>query len=716
MSNFTIEVQDGIAVVWLDQQGEPINKISVDLMAEFKAMMDEVEGNGEVKGAVLISKKKDFIAGADIEMFSKIPPEQFLAQTMEGHGMMKRLQNSKKPFVAAIHGACMGAGTEIALACAGRVVADSSKSMIALPEVRLGLLPGLGGTQRLPRLIGIQKALDMMLTGKNIYARQAKKFGLVDSVAPQESLLLAAKRLVLDILTKKFQRKKPLPFMEKVLESTSFTRNIVFKKAKEMVLRQTKGNYPAPINIIKAVQYGFGKSLDKGLENEAKLFVELIQSPESKQLINVFFGMTALKKNPMKDLAKETNILGLLGAGFMGIGIAEVSMTKGMDVILKDISADTLAEAKADLWKGLSKKIKYKTMTKVDAEAVINRVTGQLDYHNFEHVDMVIEAVFEDMGLKQRILAETEAVIREDCVFATNTSALPVTEIAKHAKHPERIIGMHYFSPVPKMPLLEIVVTEDTADWVVASALEVGVRQGKTCIVVKDKPGFYTTRILGPYMNEALMLLKEGGDIQQIDGAMKKWGFPVGPITLMDEVGIDVGAHVQEGDLRKMFDARMKEMGISEEDIAKQTTPVMKKLADAGYKGRKNNKGFFLYDEKGKKKRGVVNEEIYSFFGGSKRKKISAELIQERMALVMVNEAVRCLEEEVLRNPMEGDIGAIFGLGFRPFSGGPFRYIDSRGAKDIVEAMLKLKSEYGIRFTPSEMLVRYAEEGKLFHS
>ncbi len=715
MANFEIDNQQGVAIIWMDQENSPVNKISTDVMTDFVSMLDRIESDNDITSAVFISRKKDFLVGADINMFGQLKEEEMLPTTMEGHAMSTRMVNMKKPFIAAIHGACMGAGTEIALCCDARVIASSKRTMMALPEVQLGLLPGMGGTQRLPRLIGIQKALDIMLTGKNIYASKAYKIGLADRIAPEESLLLAAKKMALDLVAGKFTRKDKRALQEKLLEGNPITRNIIYKKAKELVLKQTYGNYPAPINILKAVEFGMGTTLQKGLAREAELFVELMKTPESKQLINVFFGMTALKKNPMKDQAVPINKAAILGAGFMGEGIAEVTITKGIDIILKDISEETLSSAKASLWKSFSKKVKRKSLNKVKAEAILNRITTQLDYHQFEQADIVIEAVFEDLSLKQKIIAEVEAVTNDKCIFATNTSALPVTAIAQHAKRPENVIGMHYFSPVPKMPLLEIVITDQTADWVTATALAIGVKQGKTCIVVKDKPGFYTTRILAPYLNEALLLLEEGGDIQQIDRAMKKWGFPVGPITLLDEVGIDVGAHVQEGDLRDMIHKRFKEAGFPMEVVKLQTSDVMGKLAADGYKGRKNNKGFFQYDEKGKKKKGVVNEAIYSYFGGKDRKKMEDANIQERMGLIMVNEAVRCLEEEVLRNPLEGDIGAIFGLGFRPFSGGPFRYIDARGAADIVSKLDELKEKNGARFTACDMLVDYAKSGKLFH-
>ncbi|MEM8896411.1 MAG: 3-hydroxyacyl-CoA dehydrogenase NAD-binding domain-containing protein, partial [Bacteroidota bacterium] len=396
---------------------------------------------------------------------------------------------------------------------------------------------------------------------------------------------------------------------------------------------------------------------------------------------------------------------GMLGAGLMGEGIAEVSINNGMNVLLKDINQDMLTQAKKNIWKALSKKVKYKTLNKADSEQIINNVNTSLTYGGYDNADMVIEAVFEDLDLKHKVLADTEAVIKDDCVFASNTSALPISAIAEKAKVPERIIGMHYFSPVQKMPLLEIVVTDQTADWVTATALDVGIRQGKTCIVVKDGPGFYTTRILAPYMNEALLLLEEGADMLILDKTMKQFGFPVGPITLMDEVGIDVGAHINRGELRTFFDQR-----------AAESSNVMAELEKAGFKGRKNQKGFLQYDPKtGKKVRGKANEEIYKFFGGSNRKSISTDEIQQRMALIMVNEAALCLQEGIIKEPRDGDIGAVFGLGFPPFRGGPFRYVDQEGAQSIVDQMKQL-GDKGKRFTPPDILIEHAKSNKKFYS
>ncbi|MDB5281272.1 MAG: fadJ [Bacteroidota bacterium] len=702
----TIEKRNGVAIIWLDQPNEKINKVSLDFVADIDKIFQQLENDGEVKAAVLISKKKDFIAGADIEMFQNVKKKgDFIDFTRNGHQSLFKLERSKKPVVAAVHGACLGAGTEIALACHARVASDDRSTHFALPEVMLGLLPGGGGTQRLPRLIGIQRALDIMLTGKKIYAGKAKKMNLVDKVTTKEALLNAAIELAVQLTKAPIQRKDSRTFLEKLLESNSITRGIVFRKAKEMVLKKTLGNYPAPLKILECVEIGMEEGIDKGLEAEATKFEELILTNESRQLINIFFNMTEKKKNPYEGKVpiKEANTIAMIGAGFMGAGITQVSVMDGINVLLKDVKEETIAAAKQGIWKDLFKKVQRKTMTQPEAEEILNRVESKLDYSGFDKVDIIVEAVFEEIKLKQKIVADCEAASRPDCVFASNTSALPISHIAEKATRPENIIGMHYFSPVPKMPLLEIIKTPKTADWVTAACFELGIRQGKTCIVVNDGPGFYTTRILAPYINECMLLIEEGCDAAQIDRAMKKWGFPVGPVALQDEVGIDIGAHIMTSDLVEFAKQR---------EGARINDSVVKMYKD-GYSGKKNKRGFYKYDEKGKKR--GIDENIYKYFGNPSRKEFAQETIQHRMGMMMLNEALYCMEEGILESATDGDVGAIFGLGFPPFTGGPFRYIDHVGAHKVIALMDDLTAKYGARFKPAKILKEMAAKGETFY-
>ena len=714
---------NGICTIWMDQKNEKINKVGPDLIGLFEEIFAELDKDPGVKAFVLASKKKDFIAGADIEMFQKVKKKgDFEPITRKGHKILNQVEGSKKPIVAAIHGNCLGAGLEIALACHARVVSNDKSTKLALPEVKLGLLPGGGGTQRLPRLVGLQAALDMMLTGKNIFPYPALKIGLADKVVHVNALQKAAEKLALELVEKPIKRernninldtlKAGFPVLQSKLTNlvleAPLVNKIVFDQARKMVDKQAHGCYPAPYKILECVEIGWNQGIEKGLDAEAVKFEELLLGDVSPQLINIFFAMTDKKKNPYDEkLIKPIHRIGMVGAGFMGAGIAEVSMGDDIHVLLKDINQDMISNAFKGIYDSYNKRVRKKAMTKVELEEKMTLLSGSLNYSDLDNQDMIIEAVFEDLNLKHRVLADCEANTKPNTIFASNTSALPIKHIAAKAKHPELVIGMHYFSPVPKMPLLEIVKTDQTADWVIATCYEVGVRQGKTVIVVDDGPGFYTTRILAPLMNEAQLLLDEGGDILQIDREMNLFGFPVGPITLADEVGIDVGAHIMSGELMQDLLKTRPEFKVSTTllDISKE-----------GYKGRKNKKGFYKYDEKGKKVYGQVDAKIYSFYGGNVRKKFKAEDIHMRCAMAMVNEAALCLQEGIIANPLDGDIGAVFGLGFPPFRGGPFRYVDSIGAQKTVEILKDLQQRFGERFEPAPILTEYAKSNKKFYS
>ena len=402
--------------------------------------------------------------------------------------------------------------------------------------------------------------------------------------------------------------------------------------------------------------------------------------------------------------------IGVLGAGLMGSGIAMISANNGMEVVLKDINYDSIGKGTKTIWKELSGKVRKKALTHFERDLIMSRISGSINQDTLKNANLIIEAVFEDLKLKQTILKETEEISDDNAIFASNTSSLPISDIAKNAIKPEQVIGMHYFSPVHKMPLLEIIKTNQTADWVVATAVETGIKQGKTVIVVKDGPGFYTTRILAPMLNEAILLLEEGGNIEQIDDAMKKFGFPVGPFTLMDEIGIDVCAHVTEV-LSKLFAKR----GV-------EGSTKMKDLFEAGYMGKKNKIGFYRYKDKSKvdfltrKKRKSINPTVYAFFGGVNRKTIDDKDIYQRLTWAMVNEAAYCLQENILNSPRDGDLGAILGLGFPPFLGGPFRYLDSLGSKEVLSIMENLESKYGKRFEIAKIIRDYSKKGKLFYN
>lgn len=725
VKNLSFEKKDnGVAVVTIDCPDSKVNKVSSGLLAEISGLLDNVDKDGTIKGLVILSGKDDnFVVGADVDELNAMKSrDEVITYISKAHTVLKRIEALPFPVVCAIHGNCLGGGLELALVADYRIATDSPKTTLGLPEVQLGLIPAAGGTQRLPRLIGLQNALPLMLTGRNLRPKKALKMGLVDEVVMSHGMKDIAVAKALDLSTGKVPvKKKNQSLQQKILDATlkrfldetSMGQRIVFNQARSQVLRQTMGLYPAALAIISSVEFGLKHGVAKGLENDIRVFGELVMDGKSKALRSLFDAMTALKKNPFKDKARPVRKIAVLGAGLMGHGIVSVSTGVCDTVLLKDVSLDAVAKGMKEVYKGLDKRARSGGITKFDRDVQYGRVMACDDYSLFARTNLVIEAVFEDLDLKRRILAEVEAETGDETIFASNTSALPITLIAEGSRRPGNVIGMHYFSPVPKMPLLEIITTDATADWVKATALEFGIQQGKTCIVVRDCPGFYTTRILIPMLNESMKLIEEGADIKAIDTAMKRFGYPVGPVTLVDELGIDVAAHVAKGEVKKLFDAR----GL-------KASEGYTKLFENGYKGRKNKKGFYLYEEPrkkgilpfGKPKGGKpVNTEVYDILGGV-RKSFAEEEIQDRLALAMINEAALCLQEGILSCARDGDIGAVFGLGFPPFTGGPFRYIDAMGARAVVDRMKGLEQKLGALYRPADILVEMAARGKTFHN
>jgi len=698
---------DGVAVITMDLPGERVNSLRYGFVQDFSAIFADLEADQAVKAVVLTSGKDDFIVGADVKMLEKFDnASEVTENAMHGHRLMQRVVDFRVPVVAAIHGACLGGGLEIALACHGRVVSDSGRTKLGLPECQLGLLPGLGGTQRLPRLIDIQSALDMLLTGKQVRAKKAKKLGLADAMVRRSILVDVAAEHALKLASGEVHEDRDLKeeVTEWALTENPVGRKVVFDQARKALLKKTRGNYPAQERILDVVKVGLEKGLEAGLRAEAEAFGELVVSPQAENLMSIFFATTAMKKdNGVDDPSVEPRALpriGMLGAGLMGAGIAYVTADKaGIPVRLKDKDSEGVGRGLKYAAKILDKKLKRRHITKIEHAQTMTRIAGTVDYTGFDKIPLVVEAVFEDLGLKHRVLRDVEDAGPDDVIFASNTSSIPITKIAEGSQHPETVIGMHYFSPVEKMPLLEIIVTEKTADWVTATCVELGKKQGKTVIVVNDGVGFYTSRILGPLMNEAAYVLNEGVPIEDIDRALMDWGFPVGPITLLDEVGIDVAAKVGPI-MQAEFGDRLA------------APPGFDRLIADGRHGRKNGKGLYTY-ENGKK--GDVDESVYDVLGVTPNKTIPKDEIAQRCALQFINEACLCFGEGILRSARDGDIGAIFGLGFPPFRGGPFRYVDRVGAKEIVRRLNRFRDRLGNRFAPAPVLVHLAETGQTFH-
>lgn len=705
--SLTTERRGAVMIIWINVPGAPVNTLSPALVTEFEAVFKEIEGNRELRGAVIVSGKPDnFIAGADVEQFAtfKSPADAAHVSAL-GQELLNRLEALPIQVVAAIHGACLGGGLEVALACRYRVCTSDPKTILALPEVQLGVIPGMGGTQRLPRLIGLQAALDMILAGRNIRPARAIKIGLVDEVVHPSILLEIAMDRATGLADGRVKRaKRHGGPSDLLLAGNPLGRSIVFNKARKSVLENTHGQYPAPLAALEAIRAGYDRGFKSGLNVEAKLFGELAMSDVSRQLVYLFFARNATRKDsgvtgaapPPRPVKK----LGVIGAGFMGAGIASVAVQEGTLVRLKDTELSRISAGLRAIRDVLKERLVRKQITKLQFDDMMVLAGGTTDYSGFGTADIVIEAVFEDLDLKHRVLREAEPMIDPDAVYASNTSTIPIGQIAEAATNPERVLGMHFFSPVHKMPLLEVIVTPKTDAQATVTAVAYGKDLGKTVIVVNDGPGFYTTRILSAYMNEAGRLLDEGASIESVDAALVDFGFPVGPITLLDEVGIDVGGHVGRV-LGQAFGARMA------------PAESLRRIVEAGRKGRKGKSGFYLYDDSGEK--GAVDESVYTVIGRNHRREIPASEIVERCVLSMVNEAALCLEEGILRSPMDGDIGAVFGIGFPPFRGGPFRYIDSIGADMIVNRIEELHARFPNRFAVSPMLVEHARARKRFH-
>ena len=702
----------GVGVVWIDVPDKKVNTLSVALMPQLEAVFAEASDDRALRALVIASgKPSGFIAGADIDDLNDVTTAARGTELSQaGQQAMDRLEAFGKPTVAAIHGDCLGGGLELALACTARVATASEKTKLALPEVMLGLLPGAGGTVRLPRLVGLQAALDMMLTGKNIRAEKALKMGLVDAVVPERNLLSAARDLAAALAEGKPARKPKKKdiramAMEAALEGNLVGRKVVLKQARKMVMKQSKGLYPAPLKILEVVEAGTFAA-------EAETFGQLLMTPESKGLRHLFHCITALKKNDgpgTDDVAgRDVQRVGMLGAGLMGAGIATVLADKGVTVRLKDIRHEAIGGALDYARNVYGKSVKRKRYPKAGMVQRMGLLSGGVNFAGFADCDVVIEAVLEKLPLKQDMVAEIENRTRKGGIFATNTSAIPITDIAAKAKHPERVIGMHFFSPVEKMPLVEIIVTDKTAPEVTKTISQLARTMGKHVIVVRDCPGFYTTRVLAPYMIEATFAAIEGNPVDAIDDAATRIGFPVGPITLMDEVGIDVGQKV----LETMKAAYSAHMDFPPDDIDK--------FVAEGRLGRKASRGFYVY-EKGKSKtekgRKIVDEAIYDHLPqGRNLLAPNHDELGERLVLALVNEAVRCFGESILLDPESGDLGAVMGIGFPPFQGGPFRYVDRFGARNIVARLRALELRYGRRFAPCPTLVEMAESGKRFYA
>ena len=695
---FQIERLGDLAIVWFDFPGEKINKFSTWVMQEFSGIVDELERSTDIRKVVVASRKPGiFIAGADVSEFQLVTSaEQAVEYTRFGQQVFHRFSKLPQVTVAAINGACVGGGCELALSCDWRVMSDSPKAQIGLPEVKLGIYPAWGGTTKMPRLIGLPAALDIILNGKTVEGKRAKKMGLVDEVVEPSILLDVAKRFA-DKGKRKVKGRTKF-----YIEGNPLARNLIFSKARKAVLKQTHGHYPAPLAAIDVMAYGMSAGVEKGLAREAEAVAPLIMGDVAQNLVRLFFLMEESKKDPFAVKPREISYVGVLGAGVMGGGIAQIVVDKtDAEVRMRDIQWQAIGggmKAAARIWK---KKVERRRMSRGEMQRKLSRISGTTDWSGFPRADVVIEAVVENVQIKRQVLAEFEGLAKEGAIFATNTSTIPITQIAENAKHPENVVGMHFFNPVDRMPLVEVIRGAKTSDLAMVTVAALSRKLGKTVVYVNDGPGFVVNRILGPYMNEAGFILEEGNEIGSIDKAMLDFGMPMGPMALLDEVGIDVAAKVANI-LGDAFGDRMTK------------STVVEKLYADGRHGKKNGKGLYQYKDG---KRQGPDVSVYRVIGVGSPKPADANAVVERMLLAMINEASLILDEKIVASAAELDLAMIMGTGFPPFRGGLMRYADKLGTPYIQARLDELSSRHGRRFVANEPLRRLAQrDGKFYQA
>lgn len=709
---FTIE-PNGVAHLVFDLPNEKVNKLSAPVMAELESALNVIDGNKAIRILLISSAKENiFIAGADINEIKDITDKKdALKKVSRGQEIMNRIEKLKIPTIAVINGACLGGGLELALACKYRVAITNPKTSLGLPEVNLGIIPGFGGTQRLPRLIGLTESLKIILPGKAVDAKKAHKIGLVDELIREEFLNETLSKFSAEILK---GEKNSYLTARKVRQHSLFIREslllgkfLIYHFAEKDLYAKTKGQYPAPFAALKVIKKTYGSTYgNRGYKTELENFCDLAVGETSKNLIEIFFTNEALKKDCGAEIeveATEIKNAALLGAGVMGGGIAWLFANNNINIRIKDITSKAIALGYQQVVKIFNQLKKIRKLSTAQVNARIANVTFGFDFAGFKKADIVIEAVVENMAVKRTVLAEAESNMRIDAVIASNTSSLSITEMATALKNPARFAGMHFFNPVNRMPLVEVIRGRMTSDRTIATVVKLAKKMGKTPIVVKDVAGFLVNRILLTYINEAAYLLQEGAVMTEIDDVIEHFGMPMGPFILSDVVGIDVGTKVIHC-LEEAYGERMRVADIFEE-IQKNHKDLL---------GKKCGKGFYIHDNKGNWR---VNSEINAILDKVTQKKIRIDEqdIIDRCILTMVNEAAKCLEENVVKNARYLDMAMIMGTGFPAFRGGILRYADNRGIGEVVKKLQELNRLHGKRFEVSRLLVEMAKKNQKFY-
>ncbi len=673
-----------------------------ETLEELKLILEELHKKSKnLDGVIFYSlKERCFLAGADINLISSLKTVAEASSGAEtGQEIFNKIEDLPIPTVAAVHGVCLGGGMELSLSCQFILGSDDKSTQFGLPEVKLGLIPGFGGTFRMPKRVGLPTALDLILTGKTLDSRRAKKKGLIDEVYARERLLTMAEKFF-----KKSEEKHSLKeSLEAFAQDNYFTKKIIFQKARETVFKTTKGFYQAPLKILEVMETGISKKRESYLALESQAFGELCMGDQSQNLQHLFFMMENSKKYTGPESTKTPLKLkrgAVLGAGTMGGGIAWLMAEAGMSPKMKDLNYDALELGLKQASSNFLRSLKRKKISKDDFERKQRSITPQLDYAGFKNIDLIIEAVVEKMEIKKSVFAELEKQVREDTIITSNTSSLSVEEMATALEHPERFAGLHFFNPVHRMPLVEIITHSKASPETLQGLYQWVVKTKKTPIVVKDGAGFLVNRILMPYLNEAGMLLEEGVSLKDIDNAALNFGMPMGPFRLLDEVGIDVGTKV----------AQILHEGLGERCLP---STVIKNVFEKGFLGKKNKKGFYLYDENDREM--GENEEISSLLP-KKKNNMEETQIQMRLFLPMINESAYILKEKIVEKAQDVDLGLIFGIGFPPFRGGLLRYADTEGLDNIVSAIEKFSQDVSeTRFKLAPLLKEMIESKKKFY-
>lgn len=713
LKNFSAQSDNGIITVTIDQTERKMNVIGDGFNEAFATITDAFINDQDAKGLILTSGKSTFVVGADIDQLATIETaEQAFDLVEDLKTSLRKLETSGKPVVAAITGTALGGGLELALACHYRIAIDSPKTSsttkLGLPEVKLGLLPGGGGTQRLPRLIGIQKALELMTQGKELRPQQALEIGFIDDVAHDDDELISKAKAWINDNPKAQQPWDKKGFKIPGGDSNHPKMVQVFSMAPAMANQKSHGNYPAITHILSSVFEGCLTDIDNGLKIESRFFVACVLSDVSKNMINsLWTQLNSIKKGQSRPQGFErskVSKVGILGAGMMGAGIAYVSAKAGMEVVLLDTAIEGAEKGKSYSTKLLDKAISRGRSTKDKKQALLDLIKTTTFYDDLEGCDLIIEAVFEDVNIKAECTRQSEDVIPETAVYASNPSTLPITELAKASKRPNQFIGLHFFSPVDKMPLVEIIVGEKTDDATLATGFDYVGQIGKTPIVVNDSRGFYTSRVFGTYVSEGIAMLAEGVHPRSIEVAGMKSGMPMPPLALQDEVSLSLSLHVMEQTKKAM------------EAEGKAFTPhpamsvVEKMVKEFGREGKKVSKGFYDYPENGEKHLWSELTELYP----TTDEQPSQQDLVDRLLYVQANETAKCYEENVVRTVADANIGSIFGWGFAPNQGGTLQFINSVGVDKFVARSRELAQKYGARFEPAQILVAMAAKGEVF--